>query len=335
MKKILSFFILMITFISCENTSEKIQIIRGEAQGSTYGIKYISTSDENLKPAIDSILEVIDLSMSTYRPESIISKINQGENPKIDDHFENVFLASQKIWQQSEGLFDPTVGVLVSAWGFGKDKTQKKISDSQIDSLKHFVGFEKVTLTENKHITKSNPFICFDFNAIAQGYTVDVIADFLKSKKINNFVVEVGGEIFLSGKNTIENKRWTIGIENPSLPSEERELITTIQFENQGLATSGNYRKIWTDSITGEKFVHSINPITGKAKQSNLLSATVVTPSAMYADGYATMFMVMGLEESKLFLEKHKELNVMLVFNDNNEIKTFVTEGFKRLQNQN
>lgn len=333
MKKILLSSILAL-LISCSSYEDKMYIIKGEAQGSTYGIKYISKSDENLKPAIDSILEVIDLSMSTYRSESIISKINRGEKVKIDKHFEKVFEASRKIWQQSEGLFDPTVGILVNAWGFGKDKTQNHLSENQIDSLKTFVGFEKVRLTEEKYVEKENTAIFFDFNAIAQGYTVDVIADFLKTKGIENFIVEVGGELFLSGRNTIEDKKWTIGIEDPTLSLDNRDLIATVQFENQGLATSGNYRKIWSDSLTGEKFVHSINPKTGLAKQSNLLSVTVIADTAMYADGYATMFMVLGLEAGKAFLENHQELNVLFVYNDeNNEIQTFMTEGFQKIKN--
>lgn len=333
MKKIL-FYAMLIAVASCVSPTEKIQIIRGEAQGSTYGIKYISNNDKDLQQSVDSILEVIDLSMSTYRPESIISKINRGERVQIDNHFENVFKASQTIWKQSNGMFDPTVGILVNAWGFGANKNQNNLTQTQIDSLKNFVGFNKVRLTDEKFIEKENPAIFFDFNAIAQGYTVDVIADFLKSKGITNFVVEVGGEIYLSGKNTIDNKKWTIGIEDPTLPSDKRELITTVQFENQGLATSGNYRKIRTDSLTGEKFVHSINPKTGLAKQSNLLSATVITDSAMYADGYATMFMVLGTEASKAFLENHPELNVLLIYNnENNEVLTFATKGFQDLQN--
>ncbi|MFK8297467.1 FAD:protein FMN transferase [Capnocytophaga cynodegmi] len=333
MKKIL-FYAMLIAVASCVSPTEKIQIIRGEAQGSTYGIKYISNNDKDLQQSVDSILEVIDLSMSTYRPESIISKINRGERVQIDNHFENVFKASQTIWKQSDGMFDPTVGILVNAWGFGANKNQNNLTQTQIDSLKNFVGFNKVRLTDEKFIEKENPAIFFDFNAIAQGYTVDVIADFLKSKGITNFVVEVGGEIYLSGKNTIDDKKWTIGIEDPTLPSDKRELMTTVQFENQGLATSGNYRKIRTDSLTGEKFVHSINPKTGLAKQSNLLSATVITDSAMYADGYATMFMVLGTEASKAFLENHPELNVLLIYNnENNEVLTFATKGFQDLQN--
>lgn len=334
MKKIL-LFIIATTLSSCIDSSDKVLVIRGEAQGSTYGIKYIAKNDENLKPAIDSILEVIDLSMSTYRTESIISKINRGENVPIDSHFEKVFLASKEIWEQSSGLFDPTVGVLVNAWGFGKEKRNSTLTQQEIDSLKSFVGFEKVLLTPEKKIQKATSSVSFDFNAIAQGYTVDVIANFLKSKNITNFIVEVGGELFLSGKNTLTGKKWTVGIENPTLPSDKNEFIATLQFENQGLATSGNYRKTRIDPVTGEKFVHSINPITGMAQQSNLLSVTVITDSAMYADGYATMFMVMGLEKSKSFLEKHPNLRVLLVFNDaNNQVQTFKSNGFEKFESQ-
>lgn len=222
---------------SCEADKLKLQSVQGFAQGSTYHIKYVSDSDESLQPAIDSIFEVIDLSMSTYRPESLISKINQGVDIQVDEHFRNVFLASRQIWQKSGGLFDPTVGLLVNAWGFGKDKKHQTISQQRLDSLLNFVGFNKVELTSDNHITKQKPEIAFDFNAIAQGYTVDVMAGFLKSKKINNFLVEVGGEMYLSGENTAENKKWTIGIDDPLQTPEERRLIATLQFSNKGLAT--------------------------------------------------------------------------------------------------
>lgn len=317
---------------SCEADKLKLQSVQGFAQGSTYHIKYVSDSDESLQPAIDSIFEVIDLSMSTYRPESLISKINQGVDIQVDEHFRNVFLASRQIWQKSGGLFNPTVGLLVNAWGFGKDKKHQTISQQRLDSLLNFVGFNKVELTSDNHITKQKPEIAFDFNAIAQGYTVDVMAGFLKSKKINNFLVEVGGEMYLSGENTAENKKWTIGIDDPLQTPEERRLIATLQFSNKGLATSGNYRKVWTDSITGEQYVHSINPKTGKAKQSNLLSVTVLANNAMMADGYATMFMVMGLEQSRAFLEKHNDLEVFFIYNNtDNQIGQYATKGFKDL----
>ena len=328
-------FILTMVMVACQpSVNEKIYLIEGEAQGSTYHIKYIAERDENLKPAIDSILEVIDRSMSTYRPDSAISKINQGDTTVVvDEHFRKVFQASQQIWQESEGLFDPTVGVLVNAWGFGKQKISEADlpTDKKIDSLRKYVGFDKVALTEKNLIKKRYTEILFDFNAIAQGYTSDVVANYLSTRGIKNYIVEIAGEMYLKGKNTVEDKSWTIGVENPLKPLDDRDLVATIQFTNQGLATSGNYRKVWTDS-NGRKYVHSINPLTGRATQSDVLSATVVAPSTMLADGYATMFMVMGLAKSKAFLEKHPDLAVLLVYSDDkHQEATYKTKSFEKL----
>ena len=328
-------FILTMLMVACQpSVNEKIYLIEGEAQGSTYHIKYIADRDENLKPAIDSILEVIDRSMSTYRPDSAISKINQGDTTVVvDEHFRKVFEASQQIWQESEGLFDPTVGVLVNAWGFGKQKISEADlpTDKKIDSLRKYVGFDKVALTEKNLIKKRYTKILFDFNAIAQGYTSDVVANYLSARGIKNYIVEIAGEMYLKGKNTVEDKSWTIGVENPLKPLDDRDLVATIQFTNQGLATSGNYRKVWTDS-NGRKYVHSINPLTGRATQSDVLSATVVAPSTMLADGYATMFMVMGLAKSKAFLEKHPDLAVLLVYSDDkHQEATYKTKSFEKL----
>ncbi|WP_304296520.1 FAD:protein FMN transferase [Capnocytophaga leadbetteri] len=328
-------FILTMVMVACQpSVNEKVYLIEGEAQGSTYHIKYIAERDENLKPAIDSILEVIDLSMSTYRPDSAISKINQGDTTVVvDEHFRKVFEASRQIWQESEGLFDPTVGVLVNAWGFGKQKISEADlpTDKKIDSLRKYVGFDKVALTEKNLIKKRYTEILFDFNAIAQGYTSDVVANYLSARGIKNYIVEIAGEMYLKGKNTVEDKSWTIGVENPLKPLDDRDLVATIQFTNQGLATSGNYRKVWTDS-NGRKYVHSINPLTGRATQSDVLSATVVAPSTMLADGYATMFMVMGLAKSKAFLEKHPDLAVLLVYSDDkHQEAAYKTKSFEKL----
>ena len=327
--------ILTMVMVACQpSVNEKVYLIEGEAQGSTYHIKYIAERDENLKPAIDSILEVIDRSMSTYRSDSAISKINQGDTTVVvDEHFRKVFEASQQIWQESEGLFDPTVGVLVNAWGFGKQKISEADlpTDKKIDSLKKYVGFDKVALTEKNLIKKRYTEILFDFNAIAQGYTSDVVANYLSARGIKNYIVEIAGEMYLKGKNTVEDKLWTIGVENPLKPLDDRDLVATIQFTDKGLATSGNYRKVWIDS-NGRKYVHSINPITGRATQSDVLSATVVAPSTMLADGYATMFMVMGLAKSKAFLEKHPDLAVLLVYSDDkHQEATYKTKSFEKL----
>ena len=269
--------------VACQQMSkENVYYIRGEAQGTTYGITYIAQKPIE-KTAVDSILKVIDLSMSTYIDNSLITKINKGEHLPIDPHFEKVLSASMDIYSESEGVF---------------------------------------------------PNIQLNFNAIAQGYTSDVIADYFLSKHITNFIVEVGGEIVIHGRNTLKGKSWTIGIDNPlQKPDEDREIVATVELTDCGLATSGNYRKLWMDSLTGQKYVHTLNPKTGRPQPSNLLSATVIAPSAMLADGYATTLMALGgIEKAKDFLAQHKELKAVLLYSDEahkDKIQRYVTENFK------
>ena len=332
-KKLVSFIGLIVLFVSCKKNEPAFQIIQGEAQGSTYSIKYIANEEIVSKAEIDSILLAFDMSLSTYRDDSKIAKINIGDSTiVVDKLFIETFKASNQIFEETDGLFDPTIGVLVNAYGFGPSHKRRELSQFQIDSLLTFVGFYKVKLNENKTISKQHKETYFDFNAIAQGYSVDVVADFLKSKGIENGIVEIGGELLGFGKNTIDNKNWIIGIDDPLQSPEERTLIAKIKVENLGMATSGNYRKVVTDSITGEKFVHTINPKTGKPQKGNVLSATVLAPTCMLADGYATAFMVMDIKQGIEFTKKHPELNVMLIYRDeNNKVQQFKTENFKTL----
>ena len=323
--------------VACQQMSkENVYYIRGEAQGTTYGITYIAQKPIE-KTAVDSILKVIGLSMSTYIDNSLISKINKGEHLPIDPHFEKVLSASMDIYSESEGVFDPSIGQLINAWGFGKKENHTPPTQKQIDSLLALTGMDKVhvaTTPEGTFVEKDNPNIQLNFNAIAQGYTSDVIADYFLSKQITNFIVEVGGEIVIHGRNTLKGKSWTIGIDNPlQKPDEDREIVATVELTDCGLATSGNYRKLWTDSLTGQKYVHTINPKTGRPQPSNLLSATVIAPSAMLADGYATTLMALGgIEKAKDFLAQHKELKAVLLYSDEahkDKIQRYVTENFK------
>lgn len=320
---------------ACRTTpKENVYYIKGEAQGTTYSITYIAKAPVE-KVAIDSILQVIDLSMSTYIDNSLISKINRGENLPIDPHFEKVFSASFDIYWQSKGAFDPSIGQLINAWGFGKKENHTPPTQKQIDSLLALTGMDKVHYIDTPRgafIRKDNPNIQLNFNAIAQGYTSDVIADYFRSKQISNFIVEVGGELAIYGKNILKDKSWRIGIDNPlQKPEEDREIIATVELTDCGLATSGNYRKLWTDSISGQKYVHTINPKTGRPQPSNLLSATVIAPSAMLADGYATTLMALGgIEKAKDFLVQHKELKAVLLYSDEahkGQIQKYVTEN--------
>lgn len=323
--------------VACQQMSkENVYYIRGEAQGTTYGITYIAQKPIE-KTAVDSILRVIDLSMSTYIDNSLITKINKGEHLPIDPHFEKVLSASMDIYSESEGVFDPSIGQLINAWGFGKKENHIPPTQKQIDSLLALTGMDKVhvaTTPEGTFVEKDNPNIQLNFNAIAQGYTSDVIAGYFLSKQITNFIVEVGGEIVIHGRNTLKGKSWTIGIDNPlQKPDEDREIVATVELTDCGLATSGNYRKLWTDSLTGQKYVHTINPKTGRPQPSNLLSATVIAPSAMLADGYATTLMALGgIEKAKDFLAQHKELKAVLLYSDEahkDKIQRYVTENFK------
>lgn len=332
LKRFCSFLIVAILFTSCTKTTD-FYTIQGEAQGSTYSIKYIASEEEVTKNQIDSLLTAFDLSLSTYRPDSKISKINSGDSTVVvDDFFTETFQLSNQIYKETNGLFDPTIGVLVNAYGFGPNKKHQDLAPKQIDSLLQFVGFDKIALKSNKTISKKYKETFIDFNAIAQGYSVDVVVNYLKSKGIENAIVEIGGELFALGKNTIDNKNWVVGIDDPLQKPEERTLISKVNLENLGMATSGNYRKVMIDEKTGKKFVHIINPKTGLAQKNSVLSATVLSKSSGLSDGYATAFMLMTLEESKLFLQKHPELYVMLLYSDSdNKMQQFTTENFKKL----
>lgn len=313
-------YILGFVLVSCQN--HNLQHINGLAQGSTYSISYIGQPLPTLKQQIDSIIEVIDLSMSTYRKESIISKFNDNQQVTIDSHFKNVFLMSKEIHHQSEGFFDPSIGSLINLWGFGTKEHRSAPSSTEIDSVLKTIGLEKIHLNEKNILEKENPYIQLNFNAIAQGYTCDVIANFLKQNQISNFIVEVGGEMVICGKNLQKEKAWVIGIDNPlQNPEEPREIIETLETQG-GLATSGNYRKVWTDSLTGQKYVHTLNPKTGYPQTNTILSATVIAPTAMQADAYATSFMAIGLEKTKLFLSQHPEIKALILHSEKNNPDT-------------
>lgn len=334
LKKLVSLFVLTLSILSCQKQeNDKQFVIQGEAQGSTYAIKYINQTEVVKKQSIDSLLLVFDLSLSTYRPDSKISKINENDSTiVVDDFFVKTFQVSNQIYKETNGLFDPTIGVLVNAYGFGPKKENITLNPSRIDSLLQFVGFDKVKLNQDKTISKQFKETYFDFNAIAQGYSVDVVVDFLKSKGLKSGIVEIGGEIVAFGKNTIENKNWIIGIDDPTQSPEERTLIAKIKLENLGMATSGNYRKVKVDSLTGQKFVHIINPKTGLSQKSSMLSATVLAPSCIEADGFATAFMIMDLESVQKLINTRNDLYVLLIYVDKNgQINQFNSSNFQSI----
>lgn len=293
------FFGFVLALICCQN-KPKFTHLEGEAQGTTFRIVY--DSEQDFSKAIDSLFRVIDHSMSLWDSTSIISKLNANQTEsKADSHFENVFQKSQEVATATDGAFDITVGPLVKAWGFSYKKGLPFPTQKQIDSLYQLVGYQNVRLKDGL-LKKNNQQTEIDFNAIAQGYTVDVIADFLKRKDIQNYMVEVGGEVRAEGQNE-KGKVWQIGIDKPTNESEaDRPLQAVVSLKNKALATSGSYRKfVMRDN---KKFSHAIDPKTGFPITHNLLSISVIADDCMTADAYATAFLVMGLEKAKPIAQK-------------------------------
>jgi len=331
-KHLLFLWIVTQMLLSCTKKNSEYAF-EGEALGTSYHIKYFSEKDIPFQNGLDSIIESINNSMSTYRKDSDISKINSGDSSiVIDENFRRVLEQSTKIYKESNGFFDPTVGNLVNAYGFGPDASKNSLDQVQIDSMLIYVGLNKVSLTKDNRLKKKYPKIYLDFNAIAKGYTVDVIANYLDSHNINNYLIELGGELVAKGINKNSNESWVVGIDDPMQTGGNRNLKATLLLKDRGMATSGNYRKFRLDTLTGQRFVHTINPKTGSSEKSNLLSASVLATNCALADGYATAFMALGLERSKEMLSRIKDVDVYFIYaEENEEVKIFTTSGFEEV----
>lgn len=332
MKKVFALLTLSLLF-SCGIKEAKIiqNQNSGGALGTSYNIIYQSDKVLDFQKEIDSVFAVVNQSLSTYIPNSDISKINNGDSTVKADHmFKEVFELSKEIYEKTDGYFDPTVGVLVNAWGFGPGE-QLKMDSSRVDSLMNYVGFDKVMVTDENTIQKANKAIRFDFNAIAKGYAIDRLAVLMHDKGIGNYLLEVGGEVVAKGENQIKKKPWATGIEDPQI-EEGRGLKIIINLKDRALASSGNYRKFRIDSITGKKYVHTVDPKTGFTKNSNTLGANVVAKTCAEADAYATAFMAMDLEKVLSLLDSQKELEAYIIYLDETgATKEYMTDGFKKL----
>jgi FAD:protein FMN transferase len=322
MKLIIPTAIAYLLLINCNSQNNNTITINGDAQGTTYHIIYFSESNVNLEKGIDSILKRIDSSLSTYVSSSIISRVNKNDTTVIiDEHFIEVFNTALEVSKNTKGIFDPTVAPLINAWGFGFTK-KSKVDSSLVDSLLDFIGYQKVRLS-GKKVIKDKLEVMLDFNAIAQGYTVDVLATYLEKMSVVNYLVELGGEVKAKGKKQ-NDQFWTIGIDQPNEEAiEGRPLKAVVTLKNKALATSGNYRKFYIED--GKKFSHIIDPFTGYPAKHNLLSATVVANDCMSADAYATSFMVMGMEKAKEFLSAHEglQLEVFFIYDEGGIWKTY------------
>ena len=284
---------------------------RGSVFGTFYSITY--QCDNDLQKEIEAELKKVDQALSMFNQESIISKVNRNEKVELNEMFLQVITLAQKVSQDTDGAFDITVAPLVNAWGFGF-KTGDKPSGTSIDSLMSTVGYKKISL-KGRQLFKEKKNTMLDCSAIAKGYGSDVVAAFLKKRGIDNFMVEIGGEVVTQG---ISEKRvpWRIGVTKPTDDSlsVDNELQTVLNVTNKAMATSGNYRNFYYKD--GKKYAHTIDPKTGYPVQHSLLSATVLADNCATADAYATSFMVMGIEKAKGVLERHPELMAYFIYTD-------------------
>lgn len=311
---------------ACQPARVGYTTLEGNAQGTTFRIIYEEKSSRDFSGSVDSLFRVMDSSMSLWDSTSIITKINANDaSVRTDSHFLKVY---QKAWEVSEitdGYFDCTVGPLVKAWGFSYKKGLPAPDSSQVDSLLQLTGYHKVRV-EAGRLLKELPDIAIDFNAIAQGYTVDVIADFLEDREVKNYLIEVGGEVRAEGKNE-RGEIWRIGIDKPVNSSDlNRQLQAVVTLNGKSLATSGSYRKFVERG--GQKFSHAINPKTGFPITHTLLSISVLADDCMTADAYATAFLVMGLEKS-IPLAKAKGLELYgILAEPDGSLRVFQSDGF-------
>ena len=280
--------------------------------GTIYHITY--HSDNNLKKEIEAELKKVDQSLSPFNKTSVISKVNRNENPVVDPLFKEVFLLAENISNETHGAFDITVAPLVNEWGFGFKKGVEP-TRQVIDSLKYIVGYQKVKLTPKNYVQKQDPRIMLDCSAIAKGYGCDVVARLLRKNGINDYMIEIGGEIVTRGFNQ-KQEPWRIGVNKPTDDSlnTSQELQTVLNVTDIAMATSGNYRNFYYKN--GKKYAHTIDPKTGYPVQHNILSATVLAKNCATADAYATSFMVLGLEGAQKILQQHPELMAYLIYAD-------------------
>jgi thiamine biosynthesis lipoprotein len=301
--------------------------LQGTTMGTTYSVKYMDPQGRNLKPAVDSLLKAFNMSMSTYIPESEISRFNQDAILKYESpFFYPVLEKSREIYKKTGGAFDPTVGPLVNAWGFGPEGRQTP-PDAVVDSLLRLVNYDSV-FYDSIAICKMQKGMKLDFSAIAKGYGVDVVADFIKSKGIENLFVEIGGEVVARGVNE-QGEPWRVGVNYPTEnPDDQNRAQAIVSLQNQAIATSGNYRNYYEKD--GIKYSHTISPVTGRPVRHSLLSASVFAPNCMTADAYATAFMVMGVDKAKELLAREKDLMAYFIYSDENgKLQTWVSPGIE------
>jgi thiamine biosynthesis lipoprotein len=331
----------MFLLASCKSgtsvKSEDFLALGGETMGTFYECKFDSpTPASTLKNEIDSLLKVVNLAASTYIPNAAISEFNQassnycldGEDIRID-HFNTLFEQSKIVHENSSGMFDPTVMPLVNFWGFGyKDRVVRSESDSvTIQELLKSIGMNKISAERKGSdycYNKKSKSTELDFSAIAKGYAVDLIALLLERNGSNNYMINIGGEIKVKGKND-KGKKWTLGINYPDTSSLPNDIYARLNIKEGAIASSGNYRNYY--SSPKGAIVHTINPRTGMAIPSDMLGATIVMNSCSMADAYATACMAMGFEQARTLVEENSDIEAMLIYLSNDRLMHYISDG--------
>lgn len=320
-------FLLIVGLTLLASCGKKI-VLQGLAQGSYYAVTYFDEGNRNFQREIDSIFHAVDMSVNLWVDSSVISKVNRNEAVTLDSIFIDNFRIAQKAACLSDGYFDPTISPIVAAWGFSY-KNGDSLTPQLIDSLRQLVDYRKIRI-EKGMVIKEHPEMKLDFNAIAQGYTSDLIAAFLESRGINNYLVDTGGEIMARGSKP-NGQPWIVGIEKPAENWDSEQVVQTrIALRDKGLVTSGSTRKYVERN--GRRYSHCIDPKTGYPVEHNVLSATVLAENSVWADALASICMVMGMEKSLPLIESMDGVEAYYIFvNEQNELETFATEGFREL----
>lgn len=306
--------------------SRVLQHLTGTTMGTIpYSIKYMAGEADNYQIQIDSLLGAFNQSLSTYIPSSEISRFNQQDSISFEStFFYPVLEMSEEMYENSGGAYDPTIGPLVNAWGFGPEK-KSSLDSAKVDSLLNVVGFDQISFNKKFATKPSHTYL--DFSASAKGYALDVIAQFLEARMITDFMIEIGGEVRCQGQNE-NNAVWKIGIEKPEMGQSAGNPFAIAFVNNRSLATSGNYRNYYVED---DKIIaHTISPFTGYTVSHTLLSASIFAPNCTLADGYATACMVVGLDEAIKMIEKLNGIDAFFIYSgEDGSLKSYATAGIQ------
>jgi thiamine biosynthesis lipoprotein len=326
-------FLLILIFGSIWIIRSQQNTVFQQNQGFVFGTIYHITyqSDEDLQTGIEAELKKVDNEFSMFNKQSTVSKINRGDKPELSDMFCELWNLSSRINKDTNGAFDVTVAPLVNAWGFGF-KSGQMPDKAQVDSLKQYIGMDKLKLVNvggKRYIEKANKNIMVDFSAIAKGFGSDVVARYLESKGIQNFMIEIGGEVVTKGMSP-KRLPWKIGVTKPSDDKMQanNEIQTILNVTDKAMATSGNYRNFYYKN--GKKYAHTIDPKSGYPVQHSLLSSTVLAKTCAEADAYATSFMVMGIDKAEKIIDRHNDLMGYLIYDDNGKNKVWYSKNLKK-----